>query len=244
MATVGDGDCILSIAKALGVRDYKTLWDANGTLKAKRPNPNMLVAGDTVEEPPKTKKDVKKSGKKWEFTVTASKPASLRLVLLGPDAKPLAEAAWALSEPVVKNGTTGPTGEIKVDDLPVDAKKGVLKVTPKAAAPSTSSTSTVASSGPPPYPPPIKSAEFTDAMRAAEPEDAFVEWELLIGSLPSHNDTSGVIARLDNLGAGNAGTRTARSVKAFQRSFLDQKNGSGTPSDIQDSLKEKHDKKP
>ncbi|MBI2686060.1 MAG: hypothetical protein HYX27_07070 [Acidobacteria bacterium] len=248
MATVIDGDCILSIAKALGIRDYQTLWDANGTLKATRPNPNMLVEGDTVVEPPKTKKEVRKTGKRWTFVVPDEQKASLHIVLLGADAKPLAEAVWALSEPLTANGTTGADGAIKVDNLPVDKKKGVLKVTPKAAASTPATTTTTTStSGPPPYPAPIKAADFKDPVRAADPSDAFVEWELKIGSLPSHKHESGVLARLHNLGAGcdagDNGARTAISVKAYQRAFLNQSAPSGAPADIQDSIRDRHDKK-
>lgn len=245
MPTAGDGDCILSIAKALGIRNYKTLWDANATLKSSRPNPNMLVVGDTVEEPPKVKVEVKATGNRWTFVIADTHPASLQIVLLDAALKPLEGAAWVLSEPVSKSGTTLADGVVRIDGLPLDAKKGVLKVTPKAPAPVTPSTTTApSSSGPPPYPASIKPVEFVDALRAADPSDAFIEWELKIGGLPAHNHATGVWARLDNLGACDSGNRGPASVKAYQLAFLGQKTGSGRPADIQDDLRDRHDKKP
>ena len=244
MATVNDGDCILSIAKTLGIRDYKTLWAANTALQTACPNPNMLVAGETVVEPPKTKVEVKATAKRWTFVIADTQPASLQIVLLGADSKPMAGAVWALSEPVVKNGTTEGDGLIKIEGLPVDAKKGVLKVTPKTEAPVTGSPSTASTSSPPPYPAAIVATDFKDPVRAGDPSDAFVEWELKIGSLPSHKHETGVWARLDNLGASCAGgTRGAASVKAYQRAFMNQKTGSGAPADIQENLRARHDQK-
>jgi hypothetical protein len=245
MAKVNDGDCILSIAKTLGIRDYKTLWAVNTALQTTCPNPNMLVADATVVEPPKAKVEVKSTAKRWTFVVADTHPATLQIVLLGSNSTPLAGAEWALSEPVDKSGTTGTDGLIKIEALPVDAKKGVLKVTPKAAAPVTASPTTATTSSPPPYPAPIMAADFKDPVRAGDPSDAFVEWELKIGSLGSHKDDAGVWARLDNLGASCAGgTRGAASVKAYQRAFLNQKTGSGVPADIQEDLRVRHDQKP
>jgi hypothetical protein len=120
-------------------------------------------------------------------------------------------------------------------------------VTPKPPASSSTTTpSSTSSSGAPPYPAPIKPDDFKDVVRAADPSDAFVEWELKIGSLPSHKDNSGVLARLHNLGAGcdagDGGGRTEASVKAYQRAFLNQTAPSGTPADIQDKIRDHHDK--
>jgi hypothetical protein len=250
VATVADGDCILTIARTLGIRDYRTLWEANSTLKTSRPNPNMLVVGDNVEEPPKKekKKEICKTGKRWTFVISDSHPASLQIVLLGPDFQPLDGASWQLSaaSQVLGSGVAA-GGIINIKPLPLDTKSAVLKVTPKAAAPSSPPSAPSASPGTPAYPAPIKTEEFKDPVPASQPSDAFVEWELKIGSLPSHNHPSGVLARLHNLGAacdaGDSGAFTESSVKAYQRAFLNQSAPSGAPADIQDSVRDLHDKK-
>ncbi len=247
MADVKDGDCIVSIAEALGFRDYKALWAANDTLKAKRPNPNMLVVGDAVVEPPKAKKETKANGQRWTYVVKAKKPASLRIVLLGYDNKPLADAAWELTAPVAKSGTTPATGLIEIPDFPPAEKAAALKVTPKKP-PAPVIPPAAAAVDPPPYPAPVKAADFKDKVRAADPADDFVEWTLKVGSLPSFNDDTGVLARLFNLGAacepGDDGKKTERTVKAYQKAFMNQDAGSGLPKDIQTDLRDRHDKKP
>jgi len=249
MATVEDGDCIASIAEKLGIRDYATLWDANGPLKSKRPNPNQLVVGDSVTEPPKTKKETKADGNRWTYVIKAKQPVSLRVVALGADEKPLNEADWELSKPIAKSGKTGTDGLIEIKEFPAKEKEAVLKVTPKKAAPpSTPPPSTPPTATPPPYPAAIVPADFKDKMRAAAAEDDFVEWTLKVGSVPSFDDATGVLARLFNLGAvcqpGDDGKRTERTVKSYQKAFLTQNDGSGTPADIQTDLRDRHDKKP
>jgi hypothetical protein len=249
MATVEDGDCIASIAATLGVRDYKTLWDANGDLKAKRPNPNQLVIGDSVTEATKTKNEKKAHGNRWTYVVKPKLTISLRIVVLGADDKPLNEAAWELTKPIAKNGSTSADGLIEIKEFPATEKEAVLKVTPKKVP----VTPVVAPpSGPVPSPPPYPAAivpdSFKDKKRAADPADDFVEWTLKVGSIPSFNEETGVLARLFNLGApcqpGDDGSRTERTVKSYQKGYLNQNDGSGKPADIQTDLRDRHDKKP
>jgi hypothetical protein len=247
MATAEDGDCIVSIAAKLGIRDYRTLWDANGTLKATRPNPNQLAVGDVVVEPPKTKTESKAVGERWTYVVKPKTTVALRIIALGADEKPLEGAAWELTAPVAKSGTTLADGLIEIAAFPAEEKAAELKVTPKAAVlpivpPVTPPTGT------PPYPPAIDPPQFKDKIRAADPSDAFVEWTLQVGSLPSFNDATGVLGRLSNLGAacapGDDGKKTERTVKSYQKAFLNEPSGSGLPADIQTDLRDRHDKKP
>ena len=48
--TVIRGDCLSSIAKQYGFSDYKTIYDhpQNQAFKQKRPNPNLIMAGDEI----------------------------------------------------------------------------------------------------------------------------------------------------------------------------------------------------
>jgi hypothetical protein len=235
---------MLSIAGTLGFRDYRLLWKANDKLRASRPNPNMLVLGDTVEEPEKAKVETRFNGRRYTFVVPASKSASLRIILLGDDGEPLKDAAWELAT-MAKKGTTLADGLIE-QSIPVTETNAVLKVTPKKTVPV--AVPDPPSASPTPYPAPIKADQFTDKLANPDPDDDFVEWTLKIGSLPSFNHSSGVLARLHNLGAGcdpdDDGSRTERTVKAYQKVFLNQSNGSGKPSDVQEDLRDRHDNKP
>ena len=42
------GDCFSSVSAENGFYNYLTLYNRNPELKAKRPNPNMLVPGDVI----------------------------------------------------------------------------------------------------------------------------------------------------------------------------------------------------
>lgn len=55
---VRQGECLSTIAKQYGFRDYRVLYDhiANAELKRLRPNPNLIYPGDTVVLPDKAVK--------------------------------------------------------------------------------------------------------------------------------------------------------------------------------------------
>lgn len=243
MPDVADGDCIASLTDSLGLREFKTLWDANDALKSTRPNPNQLVVGDTVIAPAKGAAKVSKAnGNRWTFVVKPKdNPVSLAIILLGADSKPLVGATWEMTGPVTKSGTTVNDGRIDIADFPVAATTATLKVTPKAPAPvQPAAVPPVAAT--PPYPAPIRAADFKDKLRDPDPSDLFVEWTLKVGSMPSFNHESGIVARLQNLGGPiDDGTRTERTVRSYQKAYLNQDAGSGVPADIQDDLRDRHD---
>ncbi|HEY8211709.1 MAG TPA: hypothetical protein VIG99_29705 [Myxococcaceae bacterium] len=247
---IQDGECILSVADTAKVSKYHTIWDdpLNAELKKTRPNPNALVVGDKVQIPdPKEKTVGAPTGATKTVTVKKKEPPSLHIVLVGAEDKPLKDKAWAMTEPVVAKGTTGADGLIKVAALDVGAKKGALTIVihPPPKPP-----------GPPPkkekpkpsYPPAVDPDEYKDAKVPDLPKDLeTLELTLKIGSLPSHNHESGVKARLYNLGFLQAADPKPDvlldAVKRYQRSLLSQKEGSGKAADIQDDLKNRHDKK-
>ncbi|HLJ44685.1 MAG TPA: hypothetical protein VKU01_01670 [Bryobacteraceae bacterium] len=249
MPTVGDGDCILSIADAYGFRDYHTIWDfgANSGLKGTRPNANTLLFGDMVVPPDAKAKTIQKPTDNTHVLVVKNKkPAKLTLILIDKDGNPLKDKVWTLTAPTALNGTTGPDGKIEVPNLDVQATAGALKVTmwkapdPKPPVPAKTLPDPV------PYPPPILVEEFKDKKPdPTKPEDYDVNWTLKIGSLPTYNDATGVQARLNNLGfrckPKDDATKTTQAVKVYQNSMLNQKDGTGATADIQDDIRNRHE---
>ncbi len=243
MPTINDGDCMVSLAAETGCRDYQTLWKANEALKKDCPNPNMLLSGKEYTPAIATKVENKAHGKRWTYVVPKRKPASLKLILLGADGKPLPGAKWEMTDPVKASGETGGSGKIEIPDFPPAAKTATLQITPPTPAktdpsPQQSGGSSAA------YPPPVKPGEFMHAGRASG-DSAIIEWSLKIGSLPPAAHELGVLARLHNLGAACDPDRKEsliRTVKAYQRTFLNQTAPSGTYQDIQSDLEKRHDR--
>src|SRR4051812_11756011 len=58
--TVKAGETLSSIAQQNGFRDWNTIYNApeNAAFRKKRPNPNLIVAGDVVTIPDKKDKTV------------------------------------------------------------------------------------------------------------------------------------------------------------------------------------------
>jgi len=250
MPTVKDGDCMVSLADSLGMQEYHTLYDdgVNAALKHNRPNPNQLLIGDTVNDPPaKGKVHPKPVDKTHVFVLKAKTPPKLRIVLVDAEGKPLAGKAWKLTAPKAGNGKTKKDGLIEITDFPFQDKAGALEVTwqqtkaKKAAAPPKDPVIKK-----PTYPRPIKTSEFTDTAPAAPTAaDDTIYFTLKIGSLPTFNDDSGVRGRLHNLGSpclvdSDAGV-TSKAVKAYQRGRLKQKAPTGAPADIRNDIRDKHD---
>src|SRR5262245_34000997 len=92
------GDCCSSLADAEGFKNYHAVYDhgPNSGLKQKRPNPNMLMPGDSVEVPdPAQKTTDAASGQSHQF-VLRQQPIKLRLRLLDSNDKPLKGKAYRL----------------------------------------------------------------------------------------------------------------------------------------------------
>lgn len=240
---------MVSLADSLGMQDYHTLYDdgVNSALKGTRPNPNQLLIGDDVKDPPKGKVYPKPVDQTHVFVVKPKKPPKLRLVLIDGEGKALSGKAWNLTAPKALTGTTKKDGLIEVPDLPFQDKAGSLEVTwqttkpPKPVTPPKDPEFKK-----PTYPRPIKAAEFIDdAPTAPTAADDVMDFTLKIGSLPTFNDDSGVRGRLRNLGfscvVDSDADATKQSVKAFQRVRLKQKTPSGAPADIQNNARDNHD---
>jgi len=94
--TVGQGDCISSLAKRFGF-PAKTLWDhpSNQTLKQARKNPNILKPGDVVCIPDKTLKEESRPTDQHHCFRKTSETAQLQLRLLD-EGKPRAGESYTL----------------------------------------------------------------------------------------------------------------------------------------------------
>lgn len=259
MPTVGDGDCVVSIADQLGLSDYHSLWDDGGNsgLKRKRPNPNQLVNGDEVKAPTAKTKTVSKAvDATWTFVVKTKKPPKLRLVIIDKDDKPLAGKGWRLMvgkalgipAPKTAEGKIKTDGLIEMADIDPQEKYGKLQVTwlEVKKPPKKKAVPAAPKFKKPTYPRPIVTGEFKDADPAAPPADnRIMEWTLKIGSLPAFDHISGVQARLNNLGfrcdPDAQAARSESDIKAYQRTRLKSKTPSGVAADIQKGLRDRHD---
>jgi hypothetical protein len=243
------GDCIASLAAEHGFRDYLTVWNANAALQGNRQNPNMLVVNDAVDLPDRKKRVKKNPQQTWTFEIKKKQPVKLRVVLLGPDGNPLKDAKWELTwkdgaDDKQKKGKTKANGLIRIKNFSPTATEAKLKVVPKKPDPPPPVVAAPLQS-PPPYPAPIKPEQFKDKVRK---RTVVVKWTLAVGSLAPPDTLDGVQARLHNLGAklqiGDDDTKTTPVVKAYQKAFLNDANGSGLHADIQADLKDRHDKAP
>lgn len=242
-----DGECLSSIAARNGMPDYHFLYghSLNSALKTARPNPNCLVVDDEVHIPDAEHTIMDKpAGAKHKLTYKADKALSLRLLILGPNSKPMSGRKFEFTGAIGMKDTLGKDGLIKVVVKPGDrsAKLAVYPPSPPAKAfppkPPASASSTS-----PAYPPAIDPTEFTDTPAPGPTPSPEMTWDLSIGSLPSHNTLAGVQARLANLGfpckVGDSEEITRSSVKAFQKIL--GKTETGAFADIRDELKRAHD---
>ncbi len=248
-ATVADGDCTVSIAEALKFRDYHSIWDRseNNNLKKDRPTPNHLTKDDALSTPDEKDKVEKKAmDQVWIFVVKNRKPAKLRIVLTDKDGKPLGGKKWDLKTPVADSGTTGNDGLVEVKELPGKYKDASVEVTLKDAAKPPKKSLPPKTPDPPPYPLNIIPDDFKDKNEKLDFGKQLVKVEVKIGSLEAFNRKPGVLARLHNLGfccdIDSDDPRIEKGVKAYQRFFMKNKNGSGKPEDIQDDARTRHDK--
>ncbi len=217
--TVKPGECFASLAEQHGFSSYKTLYDhpENAALKSRRPNPNVLCPGDIVHIPDKrVKHEVRATGQSHVFQLRARPPVPLRIVIQNNAGEPQSGVPYTLT-------VQGQTFHGKADG------KGLIEhsIDPKA-----------------------QQAELTVwlKMEAFEGEVAAQEElviPLAIGCLDPVETTSGVQARLNNLGfpcGGATGVWNKEAQDAMQR--FQQKHGlpvtSRPTAALQDKLRQLH----
>ena len=125
---VVQGECLASIAAENGFASYKTIYEhsSNAALRAKRPDPNLIVAGDIVYIPEKANKNSGASVAKMNAFTIGAKQARLHLTLKGDEDKPLANKNYRLTlgDAIV----TGKTDDKGVLDKPIDPKLRTAKL--------------------------------------------------------------------------------------------------------------------
>lgn len=244
----GDGVCASSIADRRNFRNYHSFWDdaKNKPLRDKQRNPNQLDGHDDVYYSDQRKKKVDQAvDAVLTLIVKRLRPVKLRLILFDHNGKPIQNAQWTMKSPVSKNGTTGANGLIEINDFPPRAEKAALDVVLPARAKFGKVPANPAGA-PLAYPAPLVYTDFQDVADKEPPEREVAHWTLKIGSLPPFDTKEGTRGRLGNIGfrceTDSNDKTTTRAVKAYQRWLLNDHNGSGNPSDIQNDLKTRHDR--
>ncbi len=236
-------DHISKIAAQHGFADWKTVWEANGDLKSKRKNPNLLFKGDKLNKgdvvkipDPKVGSDSGSTGSTLSFEVVGQ-TLFLRMRILKDDFTALPNAEYELVIDGVAapfKGKTDGSGQIEVE-VPRITQAGVLKLR---------------------VPFPLSESAGTSGQPAggAQQGEVPVVWNLQIGAMnpilekaPDAPCISGVQQRLNNLGLntgpidGIKGPNTTAAIKAFQKLFGLSDSGNAD-SATQQKLEEVHDK--
>jgi hypothetical protein len=241
---VTKGACIQSLAKLLKFRNYHSIYDfaGNSKLKTDRPNANALLLGDVVKYPDaKGRKATCAVGRKWTLVVKRGVPASLRIVLLDKDDKPISGRAWEMKGGLTGTGTTKADGliEIKTGDVIGATSATLIVKAPKPAPPKAAAPAKPPATPPVVYPPKVKPPEFTD--KNPDPKAPWeIEWTLEIGALASFNTVTGVTGRLQNFGYGCKELMAA--VKRYQKKYKQAETGD--PESIEADLMKRHDSPP
>ena len=164
------GDCLASIAKKFGFRDYRVIYDDpnNKEFKKARPDPNVIYPGDALYIPdpkPSTKTAPAKTDKRNKFVVNVEK-LLLRIQVKDEDEKPLSGKSYELrlGTSDVRKGATDGDGIV---EQPIDATTAAAKLLVFDGDPKT---------GP------------------------LYVWDVAIGHLNPAETLSGSKARLNNLG--------------------------------------------
>jgi N-acetylmuramoyl-L-alanine amidase len=127
---VKPGECLCSIAAAYGFRDYRVIYDhpKNAPLRAKRPNPILLMPGDLVFIPDKQDKKAAGSTTHRHTYKVGEGKARLRLVLQDVDGQPLASRPYVLKiGDRLYQGSSDGKGLIQ-QEISVAAQQGELTV--------------------------------------------------------------------------------------------------------------------
>lgn len=126
--TVGNGDCIESIAQDHG-HFWKTVWNdpANAQLKKERKDPNVLLPGDLVTIPPIEQKEVSKgTDAKHKFRLKGV-PSILKMVIKDMDEVVKNAKCTIVIDGKVSESQTDSGGKVEIP-IPPNAQSGKLIV--------------------------------------------------------------------------------------------------------------------
>lgn len=117
--TVIRGDCLSSIAKQYGFSDYKTIYDhpQNQAFKQKRPNPNLIMAGDEIfiPEVDASKSESVSADSAIKIKLTVPK-GNLRILIKDDDDQPAKGKSYKLTGPgFEKSASTTGAGMIDAE---------------------------------------------------------------------------------------------------------------------------------
>lgn len=129
--TVIPGECLASIADRYGFTDPRVVYDhpANAALRAARPDPNVLLAGDEVVVPDRQARTVTRATEQRHRFVVDREPVYLRLRLLDGAGKPRAGLAYRVEyQGQVLHGTTDGDGTV-VQAVPAYLSSALVVVT-------------------------------------------------------------------------------------------------------------------
>lgn len=139
MHEVRQGECLSSIARSYGFRDFRRIYDhpRNAEFRRLRPNPNVIFPGDPLFIPEKQEKvETRATGSTHRFQL-AFKPTLLRVVLKDPEDRPYANKKYELSVGERSfSGRTSGAGLIQ-HPVPEDAGSGELTLWPDDQDPET-----------------------------------------------------------------------------------------------------------
>lgn len=130
MYTVQEGDCLSSIAKDFGFADWHTIYNdpQNADFRAKRPNPNIIFAGDQLFIPDKQPKDENRgTGAQHDFQLNGQK-TTIRIRLEDEEFKPFAGKKFRLELKKDVTESTVPADGIIEKEIPANLKEGKLTV--------------------------------------------------------------------------------------------------------------------
>lgn len=126
---VAQGECVVSIADRYGFF-WETVWNSplNALLRAKRPDPTVLLPGDVLMVPDKREKEEARSTRKRHFFRVKNVPARLNLRLLDEDGVPREGLPYMLTvDGRLFEGRVESDGSIRVS-IPPQARQGRLVV--------------------------------------------------------------------------------------------------------------------
>lgn len=128
--TVRKGDCLSSIAEKFGFSDYETIYldSGNAAFRDKRPNPNIVYAGDILFIPDRETKEVSCSTDERHHFVLKLQKVYLRLCLLDDLHQPYRNKKYRLRVGADDyQGSTDGNGIVK-QRIPANASEGEITI--------------------------------------------------------------------------------------------------------------------
>src|SRR5215831_7209611 len=121
---------ISGIALRYGFRDYRTIWNhpANATLRSRRDDPHVLLAGDRVAIPERSERNENRATGRRHTFVLPAKPLRLNVHLLDESGVAVSDLPATLSAAGVSTEQKiGRDGRLTLT-IPADAAQGRLLV--------------------------------------------------------------------------------------------------------------------